>query len=161
MPTADDRRFTTALRRYLELEAREVAAFVKPLDGLVTVAPDSTVGACLRIAAESGYSRLPVRDGDDLPAYVLVRDLLFLDSDRHELPVPRRLWYSPLVIDGRMSPYEVFEELRAQNRQLAMVAAPDGNLVGMITLEDLIEAVVGSIADEFDRPDQATERIVS
>ena len=79
VPTTDDRRFTTALRRYLELEARAVAAFVKPLDGLVTVAPDSTVGACLQLAAESGFSRLPVRDGDHLPAYVLVRDLLFLE----------------------------------------------------------------------------------
>jgi CBS domain containing-hemolysin-like protein len=158
VPAVDDRRFTTALDRYLRLEAREVSAFAKPLAALVTVGPQSSVGTCLGIATESGYSRLPVRDGDDLPAFIRVRDLLFVERDRHHLPVPRRLWYAPLVIDGRLSPYEVFEEMRAQDRQLAMVAGPRGNLVGMITLEDLIETVVGSIADEFDPPEAAAER---
>ncbi|RKZ15396.1 hypothetical protein DRQ50_07545 [bacterium] len=161
VPTADDRRFTAALGGLVELEARAVTEFVKSVDDLVTVDPGTTVGSCLRIAAESGFSRLPVRDGDDVVAYVLVRDLLFMDRDSHRAPVPYRLRHSPLVIDGRMSPYEVFEELRARDCQLAMVSAADGNLVGMITLEDLIEAVVGSIADEFDRPDPASERKVS
>lgn len=160
VPATDDRRFTVALDRFLQLEARQVAAFAKPLDTLVTVGPQSNVADCLAVAAASGFSRLPLRDGDGMPFYIRVRDLLFLDRDSRQRPVPRRMLHTPLVVDGRLSPYELFEEMRAQDRQLAMVAGPAGNLEGMITLEDLIETVVGSIADEFDPPATETERTI-
>jgi CBS domain containing-hemolysin-like protein len=54
-----------------------------------------------------------------------------------------------------MSPYELFEELRSQDQQLAVVVDGGGNPLGMITLEDLIETVIGSIQDEFDPPDES------
>jgi len=155
VPASDDRRFAAVLRRYLKLAARAVAGYARPLEELVTVEPGCTVGDGLRKAGRSGYSRLPVSRDGDLVAYVRVRDLLFLEREMHDQVIPRRLWRSLLVVDGRMSPYEVFEELRGQDRQLAVIAGPHGNPTGMITLEDLIEAVVGSIADEFDRPPPA------
>ena len=49
-----------------------------------------------------------------------------------------------------MTPYELFEELRGQGNQLARCCDPAGNPLGLITLEDLIETVMGSIHDEFD-----------
>ncbi len=150
VPTTDDRRFAAVLQRYMKLAVRPIAGRGRPLDELVTVSPDTIVGDALREAARSGHSRLPVRKDGDLVAYVLVRDLIFLEREMRDRVIPRRLWRSLLVVDGRMSPYEVFEELRGQDRQLAVIAAPGGNPTGMITLEDLIEAVVGSIADEFD-----------
>jgi CBS domain containing-hemolysin-like protein len=89
-------------------------------------------------------------DGRLVQGYVLVRDLLFRPREEHERPVPRRLRRSILLVDERMDAYELFEEMRSQARQLAVVADSDGNPTGLITLEDLIETVVGSIADEFD-----------
>ena len=50
-----------------------------------------------------------------------------------------------------LSPWDLFEEMRWQQQQIAMVADEDGNLVGLVTLEDLLEVLVGSIEDEFDR----------
>ena len=96
-------------------------------------------------------------DPDDglLKGYVLVRDLLFLSRDLHPAPVPRNLRRRLLLVDQRMSPYGLFEEMRSQQRQLAVVVDPVGNPVGMITLEDLIEAVFGSLRDEFDLDDTA------
>jgi CBS domain containing-hemolysin-like protein len=125
---------------------------MKPVEELVRIGPESTVGECLEVAARSGYSRLPLtrEDGRQLQAYVLVRDLLFLPREFHDRTVPRRLWRSFLQVDVRMSPYEIFEEMRGQRRQLAVVVDPGGNPLGMITLEDLIETVTGSIRDEFD-----------
>jgi putative hemolysin len=120
----------------------------------VTVGPDVTVAECLATASESGFSRLPVtrEDGRDLQGYVLVRDLLFLSLQEHDRILPRKFIRSFLLVDERMSPYELFEELRSQGRQLAVVVDGNGNPRGMITLEDLIETVVGSIQDEFDPP---------
>ena len=152
VPQAESKRFATAMNRYLELAGHSIALSMKPIDSLVRVGPEATVGECLAIAADSGFSRLPVtrEDGHQLQAYLLVRDLLFLSRDLHDQPVPRRLWRSFLQVDARMSPYEIFEELRGQGRQLAVVIDPAGNPRGLITLEDLIETVVGSIRDEFD-----------
>ena len=152
IPAVDDRRFAEILDRYLRLAMTPVARLARPVRTLETVGPEATVGECLRTAARSGFSRLPVtsEDGRRLTGYVLVRDLLFLPRAEHEAPVPPRLRRSILLVDGRMDAYELFEEMRAQARQLAVVADADGNPLGLVTLEDLIETVVGSIDDEFD-----------
>lgn len=148
----EDRRFAQLMDKYLELEDITLGPIMHRLGQLVSVGPEATVRECLDTAAEHGFSRLPVKseDGQRLLAYVLVRDLLFLPREDHDQPIPRNLWRSFLLVDVRMSPYELFEILRHRNAQLAVVADPRGNLLGMITLEDLIEAVIGSIHDEFD-----------
>jgi putative hemolysin len=152
-PNQEDRRFTDLMDRYLELEGITLGPIMRRLDKLVTIGPEATVRECLDTAARRGFSRLPVtrEDGRHLQAYILVRDLLFLPREDHDKLVPRSLWRSFLLVDVRMSPYELFEELRSQNAQVALVADPRGNLLGMITLEDLIETVIGSIHDEFDQ----------
>ena len=152
VPADDDRRFAETLDRFVELAGQPLSELAQPVDRLQTVPPDATVGDCLRVAAGSGFSRLPVtsEDGRVVQGYVLVRDLLFLPREDHDLAVPRRLRRSILLVDGRMDAYELFEEMRSQARQLAVITDADGNPRGLITLEDLIETVVGSIADEFD-----------
>ena len=64
--------------------------------------------------------------------------------------MPRKLWRTFLLVDERMSPYELFEDMRARGRQVAVVVDAAGNPRGLVTLEDLIERVMGSIRDEFD-----------
>ena len=152
MPGEADPRFTRTLQRFLKMANLDVQSIMRPLAELQTIDPAITVGQCLRLAAASGYSRLPVADpaGSALQGYVLVRDLLFLPREEHDRPVPRTLWRSVPLVDGRMSPYGLFEEFRSRGRQLAVVVDPAGNALGLITLEDLIEKVIGSIQDEFD-----------
>ncbi len=154
VPSDNDQRFAQAMDRFLELAGHPLSGSMRPLDSLVTVGPDVTVGECLATASQSGFSRLPVtrEDGRDLQGYVLVRDLLFLSREEHDRILPRKFIRSFLLVDERMSPYELFEELRSQSRQLAVIVDGGGNPLGMITLEDLIETVIGSIQDEFDPP---------
>lgn len=152
VPAEEDPRFAVSLDRYLQLASHRLGSILQPLDRLVTVGPRATVAQCLKVAARSGFSRLPVapEDGRRLRRYVLVRDLLFLSRQEHGSPVPTHLQRPFLLVDERMTPYELFEELRGQGRQLALVVDAAGNPLGMITLEDLIEAVIGSVRDEFD-----------
>jgi CBS domain containing-hemolysin-like protein len=161
MPNSSDRRFAEAMDRFLELEGHQLTHSMRPLDRLVTMGPDVTVAECLDMASRSGFSRLPItrEDGRDLRGYVLVRDLLFLPRQDHDLILPRKFIRPFLLVDERMSPYELFEELRSQGRQLAVVVDGTGNPLGMITLEDLIETVIGSIQDEFDPPPQREDAI--
>jgi CBS domain containing-hemolysin-like protein len=154
VPAPDDRRFADALDSFIELAGHPLSGSLKPLESLMTVGPDVTVAECLTVAATSGFSRLPVtrEDGRHLQGYVLVRDLMFLPLDQHGEILPRKFIRTFLLVDERMSPYELFEEFRNQDRQLALVVDAIGNPLGMITLEDLIETVIGSIEDEFDTP---------
>jgi len=151
-PSQQESGFADILDRFLQLAHRPLTALMRPLGAVVAVGPDATVAECLAVAARSGLSRLPVtrEDGCALQAYVTARDLLFLPADRLDDPVPRRLWRPFVLVDARMTPYEVFEELRGQANQMAAVCDPAGNPLGLITLEDLIETVMGSIHDEFD-----------
>ncbi len=155
-PSEGDQRFAETVDRFLELEGHPLSNIMRPLDRLVTVETDATVAECLSVAAKLGFSRFPVmrEDGKQVQGYVLVRDLLFLPLEDHQLILPRRFIRPFLLVDERMSPYELFEELRSQGRQLAVVVNGSGNPLGMITLEDLIETVIGSIQDEFDPPDE-------
>ena len=148
-----DRRFAESLDRFLQLAGFSLTRIMCPLDQIVCVGPETTVAECLQVAARSGYSRLPItrEDGHQLQAYLMVRDLLFLPSEDHGRFVPRKLWRTFLLVDERMSPYELFEELRGQGRQMAVVVDAHGNPLGLVTLEDLIEMVMGSVRDEFDR----------
>ncbi|PID80646.1 hypothetical protein CSB20_06410, partial [bacterium DOLZORAL124_64_63] len=154
VPQKGDARFATAVDRFMNLAGLNLGPIMRPLDQLVTVGPEDSVGQCLRTAASSGFSRLPItrEDGHHLKGYVLVRDLLFLSRDRHDGPVPQQLRRSFLVVDVRMSPFELFEEMRHSGKQMAVVAEPGGSPLGLVTLEDLIESVIGSVRDEFDRP---------
>lgn len=151
-PSQQERGFADILDRFLQLAHRPLTALMRPLGAVVAIGPETTVAECLEVAARSGLSRLPVtrEDGCALQAYVTARDLLFLDADLAERPVPRRLWRPFVLVDARMTPYELFEELRGQANQMAAVCDPAGNPLGLVTLEDLIETVMGSIHDEFD-----------
>jgi len=159
VPVQGDHRFASAVDRFMELAILTLGPIMRPLDQLVTVRPEATVGACLEVAAESGFSRLPIarEDGGQLLGYVLIRDLLFLSREEHSRMVPRKLWRSYLLVDVRMSPYELFEEFRHQGMQLAVVVDPGGSPLGIITLEDLIESVIGSVMDEFDSPHEGPQ----
>ena len=152
VPARNDQRFSEVMDRFLKLAETNLAQTMRPLNDLVTVGSEYTVGECLTLAAQSGFSRLPVtrEDGRSLQGYVLVRDLLFLPREDHALKIPGHLKRPFLFVDERLSPYELFEELSSQARQLAVVLDPHGQAVGMIIMEDLIETVVGSIKDEFD-----------
>ncbi len=154
MPRQGDDRFSRTVDSFIDVAALNLGQVMNPIRKLVTVTENTTVSSCLDLARESGFSRLPIADkeGSRLPGYVLVRDLLFLSRDDHQRPVPRKLWRNFLLVDVRMTPFELFEDLRHLEQQVAVVVEPGGNPIGMITLEDLIESVIGSVSDEFDGP---------
>jgi CBS domain containing-hemolysin-like protein len=154
-PAAQDRHFRQALEQFLRLSGRQIAQMMRPLDDVVTVRHDATLRQVLEVAAASGFSRLPVAGpaAGQVLGYLLVRDLLFLaeepGTDR-EAPVPPDVMRTILEVDGNLSPYELFEELHHRQHQLALVVDARSRPVGLLTLEDLIEKVTGSISDEFD-----------
>jgi CBS domain containing-hemolysin-like protein len=154
-PGRQDLAFRQSLEKFLHLAHLKLGQIMHPIDQVVTVTMATTVSECLAMAASSGFSRLPVRShpGDDLVGWILVRDLLFLhDKSTDQTSIPPTLVQAPLLVDVGLSPYELLEELHGQTQQLAFVVNRRGETLGLVTLEDLLETVVGSIQDEFDPP---------
>jgi putative hemolysin len=147
----EDQRFEASLQRFLDLADRDLRGLMRPFAAWTTVPSTATVQACLTKARDSGFSRLPVVDSGRLRGYVLVRDLLLLPPQiTPEMPLPPSVLRTCLLVDVGLSPHELFEELHAQRSQLAVVVDRQGEPLGLVTLEDLIETIVGSIQDEFD-----------
>jgi CBS domain containing-hemolysin-like protein len=145
--------FEELLGRCLQLSDLDLASLMTNLNRVVTLPTTATLRECRDAAAVSGFSRLPVHDDDPLRpvGWILARDLLFLDDDASWTRIPADLIRTCPLVERSMSPWALFEEMRWQRQQMAIVTDESGTPLGLVTLEDLLEMLVGSIEDEFDR----------
>lgn len=148
-----DRRFTELLDRCLDLANLDQTSLMRPWSHVRMLPRTATLAEARAAAAVSGYSRLPVHEPDDgrILGWVLVRDLLLVDETAPWDGLPPTLIRTLSYVDASISPWALFEEMRWQRQQMAVVVDRVGNPVGLVTLEDLLEILVGSIEDEFDR----------
>ena len=150
-----DARFGDVLQRFLALGGRRLDEIMVPLSRVVAVPPGAGLAGAAALAVRTGYSRLPVADADGgMAGWILARDLL-LEVPRSPVgdeAIPPALLRDCLFVDAGLTPYELFEEMQWQHQQMAIVVDRNGRVLGLVTLENLVEAVVGRIADEFDEP---------
>jgi CBS domain containing-hemolysin-like protein len=137
----------------LDFGDRPVSTVMVPRERIVTVSMRHTIADVERIVNEQGHSRLPVlgRDLDDVLGFLHVKDLLQVPPDAQHRPVPLRRLRRMLVVEADWSLGDVL--LRMQRVQLHLAVVVDGSrrTVGMVSLEDVLEALVGDIRDESDR----------
>lgn len=137
--------------------AREV---MTPRTDVVTVPVNATCNEALQIILDSGHSRLPVRgkDIDDILGIFLARDLLrFLaknDSGRAGEFHVRALMREPFFVPATKPVDDLLSEMKRRKVHLAIVLDEHGGMSGVVTLEDLIEEIVGDIFDESDQPER-------
>lgn len=109
----------------------------------------------LRLASESGHSRYPVyreRRGD-VEGILHVKDLLLASLEDEAFEVEPLIRKPPLFVPETMSASAVLREMRARRHHLAVVVDEFGGMSGIVTLEDLLEQIVGDIQDEHDHED--------
>lgn len=137
----------------LGISVRTVESIMVPRDKIRSVRRSMSVADAEQRFVSYGFSRLPVigRDLDDMLGFVHAKDLLEIpDSERHR-PIPlssiRRL-----LIVGRDRPLdELLLAMRKARLHLALVLDAEGRTAGLVTLEDVLEELVGEITDETDR----------
>src|SRR5690625_1631950 len=141
----------TRLTRALAIRSRVVADIAVPRRAIrtVTAAPGAgpTVGAVETALAATGFSRFPVLDpAGTFIGYVHIKDVLGLGDD--PAAVLERAAVRPLPrVPAALSLAEALSRLRRTNSHLALVTAADGAVVAMVTLEDLVEDLVGTVRD--------------
>ncbi len=131
--------------------ARHVSAVMVPRTDVIYLESGLDVAAAVRTIRDTPHSRFPVIDGshDDIVGFVHLRDLLMPPSDRAHTTVGllarevRRVPSSKHVLAA-------LSEMRSEGHHLAVVVDEYGGTAGIVTLEDLIEELVGEIHDEYD-----------
>ncbi|MFF1905350.1 hemolysin family protein [Kitasatospora sp. NPDC058218] len=133
----------------LELGRRPVTEVLLRPEQLVTVDTKVTAAQVEELALRTGFSRFPVTDGD--PAghgylgYLHLKDIL--DVDDQSLPVPARLWRPITVVRGTLPLDDALAAMRRAACHLAAVLDQDGRTLGVVTLEDVVEELVGEVHD--------------
>ncbi len=125
-----------------------------PMSEVASLPEDATVADALALVRERGHSRLPLRDASgQIHGLVSFRDLLGRSEDTPVIGLIRQL----LRLDGKMGLDEGILAFTTSRASLAVVVDDGDRPWGILTLEDLIEPLVGEIVDEHDRPEAAGE----
>ena len=143
----------------LALDRTVVREVMAPRADMVTVDAGATVTAALETAIDRGLSRLPVcqNDIDDVVGVVLLKDLARAErSGGGDQPVRHSMRRAIFVPETKRVD-EMLSEMRTAGDHLAVVVDEYGGTAGLVTLEDLVEELVGEIFDEFDRPEPLME----
>ena len=131
---------------FQDCEARHL---MTPRNRVVGIPRGTSIEAALRVARESGYSRLPVHAGglDTVDGIVYARDLY--EALEHGGDVAA-LVRPALVVPASKKARELLAAMRLGQRHMALVVDEHGAVAGIVTLEDIFEAIVGDIRDEHD-----------
>ena len=151
------------IHRVLDLEETSVREIMRPRHEVVSIPVDSTLDQVLATMVESQHSRLPVWEGqpEHMAGVVYFKDMTRLWHDRRQSirnghPVApfhlRRLVRKPLIVPETKSVQEMLAEFQAGHTHMALVVDEFGTVAGLVTVEDVIEQIVGEITDEFDAP---------
>lgn len=142
---------------FSETIAREV---MTPRTDLFTIKVDATLDEVVEIILETGFSRFPVRGErvDDVLGVILARDVMpFVvmrcKNENAEFDV-KKIMRQPYYIPGTKPVDELLNEFRKRKIHLAIILDEHGGVDGIVTLEDLIEEIVGDIYDENDEPER-------
>jgi len=131
---------------------REVSSVMVPRDRVVAVRAGTAVEVVEAAVVESGQSRLPVyeRSLDEIVGYVHAKDLLSLPESARSRPLPRSIVREMLSVADDEPLQNLLFIMRSARLHVAVVRGRDRRTVGIVTLEDLLEALVGDIRDEHD-----------
>jgi putative hemolysin len=153
--SSDERRLIDEVFRAGEREVREV---MTPRTEVAFLEASMTASRAAKQVADSSWSRFPVagRDQDDVVGFVHVRDLFLPNHPAGRAATVGDLAREVKRLPGTAGVLTALSEMRRENHHLAIVIDEYGGTDGIVTLEDLIEEVIGEIYDEYD-DDVATD----
>ncbi len=145
---ADEERLVNALDRFSGTLVRGV---MTPRPDIVAIASEATVADLRGLMRENRYSRVPVygKDLDDILGAVEIRDLLDFEGSEQETPVAKLVRPVHLVPDTKLIP-ELLREMQGRHITFAVVIDEYGGTAGVVSIEDIVEELVGEIKDEYD-----------
>jgi len=150
------------LYKVFDFAEKEAADVMVPRPDVVGISVEMPAMDALRQVLESPYTRYPVFRGslDDIVGILHIRALVAALEDSSIQNVQlESLLHPAYVVPETKDLGALLNEFRKANQHMAVVVDEYGATAGIVTLEDLLEEIVGDIADEFDLPDESVERL--
>jgi putative hemolysin len=144
------------IERVIEFQHEDVGAVMTPRTDMICIHVDASLEDARRELIESGHSRVPVISDstDDILGVLYAKDLLRAFEPRRSpqepIPVLRDIIREPLYIPHTTPIPKLLDLMRRQQVQIAIVNDEYGGVAGLVTMEDILEEIVGEIADEYD-----------
>jgi CBS domain containing-hemolysin-like protein len=150
----------TLLDRSLRFTDRVAEDLMTPRVRVESLDADATVADLVALARRTGFSRFPVHnsDPDAVLGVVHVKQAFGIEPARRCCVPVHDLVQQVPIVPGSLDGDELLTRLRSSGLQLAVVVDEYGGTAGIVTLEDLVEEIVGDVRDEHDRSEQATVR---
>jgi magnesium and cobalt transporter len=151
----------TMLEGVLEVADLQVRDIMVPRGQMISVRRDDTPARILPTVVESGHSRFPVmdEDRDDIIGILLAKDLLRMYAMGSKERFDIREYMRPAVFVPESKRLNVLlKEFRRNRNHMAIVVDEYGGVAGLVTIEDVIEQIVGEIDDEYDVEDDMNIR---
>ncbi|MGO2294568.1 MAG: gliding motility-associated protein GldE [Psychroflexus halocasei] len=154
--TVDEKKILQGIVSFGNTDAKQV---MKPRLDVFALSSDTDYQTVLSQIVENGYSRIPVykEDVDNIIGILYVKDLLpYRDHDDFEW---QSLLREPYFVPENKKLDDLLNDFKSQKNHLAIVVDEYGGTSGLISLEDIIEEIVGDISDEFDDEDLVFSKI--
>ena len=145
----------------LGLGERDVGSVMVSRTELQAVPLTATPAEIEKVVFETGHSRLPVfrDDLDNIIGFIHAKDLLRIPEGNRDRPLPRHLVRGMLVVPESRKLRPLLFDMTRERRHFALVIDEHGGTAGIVTLEDLLEELVGEIRDEYDVSELGVERL--
>ena len=145
---------------FSEKKAREV---MTPRTDIIAMTADASLDDALEVVEEAGFSRFPVYDEsiDNIIGMVHVKDLLGVLREKLDEFTVRDVMREVHVVPGSREVEEVLADFKKRKEHMAIVLDEYGGTAGLVTMEDLLEEIVGEILDEYDETIEARVGAVS
>ena len=146
----------------IELGEQRIHEVMVPRIAMVTLPVDATINDAIDTIVAEGHSRIPAYETsiDEIIGIVYAKDLLpFLKQAAPEPPPLRSLLRPPVFVPESMTVDDLLHELQRRKVHIAVVLDEYGGTAGLVTIEDLIEEIVGEIQDEYDEEEPMIERL--
>ncbi len=144
----EERRLLQSIVDFGDTLVREI---MTPRPDIVAIRDDATVGDLLALFREQEYSRFPVykENLDNIAGFVFVKDLVKFQQREESRPITPLLRPAVIVPESKRVP-ELLKQFQRQQTQVAVVVDEYGGTAGLVTIEDMLEEIVGEIRDEYD-----------
>jgi putative hemolysin len=144
----DERELLHSVFSFTDTIAREV---MTPRVDLDAVAADTPATELVQLIKESGHSRIPIYEGtdDQIVGIIHAKDLLMAMLSEKPVSI-RGLMRAPYFVPENKNLQQLLSELRTNRAQMAIIQDEFGGTSGIVTIEDIVEELVGDIVDEYD-----------
>jgi CBS domain containing-hemolysin-like protein len=152
---------TDMIHSIFEFADTTVREVMIPRIDMITLESDATVDEAVDLALQGGFSRIPVYEEtiDTILGVLFTKDMLKqLREGHNSLPI-RELVRPAFFVPESKKLDDLLREIRQNRTHMAIVVDEYGSVAGLVTIEDLVEEIVGDIKDEYDREENLFEQI--